>query len=360
MLLGLLLPELVMRWLLFSPSELAGSLGSELRHAYHFADPALEDEYWHLEWELETSDKKFKSAPFDPILGWKSGRFDAETWRHLLPDELPGRRQVLLYGASYAECVTDSKDCFQGLMRGADIAREFNLVNYGVGGYGIDQMYLLMKGSLDLYAAENPVVVIGLVVDTDLERCVLAFRSWPKPRLTWADGRLQDPEPVFSGGSAAYIADRGIGIRSYVWRYLLYGKTQLRGEWRQRLRGTGSDREEQKELIDAILLAIQEDLEGRGLDYFFLLFTSPRGLPPAEVPSLEKHVVSLFQERGTPFVHARPYILDAIASGEGTMETLFIQEGRGENHPTPAGNVVLFRAMLDGIQGRYAKDVEFE
>ena len=76
-----------------------------------------------------------------------------------------------------------------------------------------DQVLLLMQDSIDHYAEDDPVVVFGIVLDSDLERSVLGFRAWPKPRLRLTGGDLVGPEPVFDGGSGAYVAEEGIGIK---------------------------------------------------------------------------------------------------------------------------------------------------
>lgn len=355
---GLFLPELIMRWLLFGSSELARSWGADLRRPHLFADPELEDEYWRLRWTLDEADSKYKSPPHDPRLGWVNGRFDAETREHNTLDELPGRRPLLLFGASYVDCMTERPDCFERLMRDSDMAREYCLRNYGVGGYGIDQMYLLMQESLDLYAAQQPLVVIGVVLDSDLERCALGFRSWPKPRLELRDGALVEPAPVFAGGSEAYIAREGMGIWSYAWRYLLHAETQVSGPWQERLRGVERQRAEQDALIDGILCAMCEELTSRGIEHFFLLFTSPRSLPPHEPPAQEARLTRLFLERGVPFVHLRPYFLDAAQALEEGLPGLFFDAGPAKHHPNAAGNRVIFQALRDGIDGRFTTEVE--
>jgi hypothetical protein len=358
-LLGLFLPEAALRWLLFSSSELALSWAGELRNAHNFADSSFEDEYWLLRWVLEPGESKHRSPTYDARLGWINDRFDARTRRPLTVDELPGRRPLLMFGASYVACMTKPKECFEGLMRQSDIARQYYPVNYGVGGYGIDQVYLLLRESLDLFAGENPLVVIGVVLDSDLERCVLGFRSWPKPRFELREGRLVEPGPVFAGGSQAFLDQHGIGITSYAWRYLLHGKHQLAGPWRERVRGVAAQQSAQDELIDALLSAMRAELESRGLEYFFVLFTSPRGLPPAEVPAQERRLTRLFLDEGVPFVHARPYLLQAGESREGGLDSLFSAAGPAMNHPNAEGNRVLFEALRDGLEGRFTTQAAF-
>jgi len=358
--LGLILPEVIIRWLLFSESAWARELSSDIRRAHYFADPDLEDAYWHLRWALDDSSAKHQGPPHDQRLGWVNSRFDSESREHLMEDELPGRRPVLMYGASFVDCMTERRHCFERLMRNSELGPEHCLRNYGVGGYGIDQVLLLMQDSIDFYAEEDPVVIFGIVLDSDLERCVLGFRAWPKPRLQLSDGELRLPEPVFGGGSGPYVEAQGIGITSYAWRYLLHHDRKTnKGGWKGLLRGTQAMQAEQNELIDAILLTMRDECESRGLDYFFLFFTSPRSLPPYDVTPQEKRLTHLFLEEGVPFVHVRPYIMRAAEAYEEGVDALFIPAGPAQHHPNAEGNRVIFEALRDGIEGRFTTQVEF-
>lgn len=132
--LGLILAEVIIRWVLFSPTVWAREMGTDIRRAQYFADPDLEDAYWHLRWALDESETKDKRPPYDPRLGWGNGRFDPESREHLMQDELPGRRPVLMYGASFVDCMTERSDCFERLMRNSELGPEHCLRNYGVGG----------------------------------------------------------------------------------------------------------------------------------------------------------------------------------------------------------------------------------
>ena len=357
--LGLILPEVIIRWVLFSPTVWAREMGADIRRAHYFADPDLEEAYWHLRWTLDDSPAKHQGPSHDQRLGWVNSRFDPESREHLAQDELPGRRPVLMYGASFVDCMTKRRHCFERLMRNSELGPEHCLRNYGVGGYGIDQVLLLMQDSIDHYAEDDPVVVFGIVLDSDLERSVLGFRAWPKPRLRLTGGDLVGPEPVFDGGSGAYVAEEGIGITSYAWRYLLHHDRMTNQEgWKDLLRGTEAKRAEQDDLIDAILFAMRDECESRGLDYFFLFFTSPRSLPPHEVPPQEERLTRLFLEEGVPFVHVRPYIMRAAEAYEEGLDALFIPAGPAQHHPNAEGNRVIFEALRDGIEGRFTTQVE--
>ncbi len=350
---GPVLAELGLRFLLFHPSELAAGWGADLRDARRYAVPSLEDEYWRLLWKLEPDLRKHPKT--DELTGWVKGEIEPGSYRNDAARELRGRRPILLFGASYANCLTPARSCFQGILERSDLAEEFGLVNYGVGGYGVDQTYLLMRESLDLYENSDPVVVIGVVADSDFERASLRFRDWPKPRLQFVDGALSDGERV-TRDAETFLDEEGTGIGSYAWRLLLHSPSLPLAGLRSGLTGIEEKRREQNELLRGIVLAIRDELEARGLHYYFLLFVSPRGLPPAGVPKTERMLVRLFEESEVPYVHTRSLVLAAAETTGRGIAPLFVQSGPKLNHPTAAGNEVLFEALRDGLEGRYSKE----
>ena len=95
---------------------------------------------------------------------------------------------MLLFGDSFCECATPPEECWQGLLERSPLGPRFALVNYGTGGYGLDQVLLLARRVLDRWRGRDPLVVVGILVDDDLDRDALALRNFPKPRFRLADG----------------------------------------------------------------------------------------------------------------------------------------------------------------------------
>lgn len=342
--LGLLLPELGLRWLLFGEDPLASSLGAELRNPGRFADPRLDTQYWTLRSALGMDAPQRNSENRHPLLGWRPRRLDPETLRH--PDEahLRGRRPLLLYGASYASCVTSHAQCFQGILEGSELGEEFVLLNYGCGGYGVDQVLLLMRETLDLYADLDPVVVVLLALDTDLERCSLDFRSLPKPRLGLVGEELVvRSEPEFLEPEA-YLEANGIGITSYAWSLLMHAP-EVPHQIRSAGRRLGVRQDGQLELIEAILAAMDEELVRRSLERLVVMTISPRGLPPSSPPPLEAQVQEFMEATGVPHLMAGEAIAEGLEAVDGDVSRLYFLEGPERYHPTPLGNQALFAAI---------------
>jgi len=345
---GPVLVEVTMRFLLFHPSELAREWGAGLRDASLFADPQLEDEYWRLRWVLMEK-KPTDADPHDALVGWTGPRVTPATYEH--QSALPaGKRPILWYGASYASCVQETwDDCFEDLVAESDLGDEYALINYGVGGYGVGQAYLLMRESIDLHAHANPLVVFVLVVDTDFHRASLGFRTWPKPRLS-SEGQLDLRAPV-EASAAAYLEQNGIGISSYAWRFFLHGTEALPETWSASLRGSGESRREQSALISRILAGMQQEVAERDLEALFLLCVSPRGLRETgtEPTPMESFLTDELEKLGVPYVACRAPFIEALEGRVESEEQLFLTEGRGVNHPTREGNLVLLECLRNGI-----------
>ena len=350
---GPLLVEVWMRFLLFHPSEFATRHGRELRDPGLFADPDLESEYWRLEWILRDTPDKHRSPPYDELLGWTNRFIEPGTYRYEPAFEPAGRRPVVMYGASFVDCVTGPEECFQTLLEESDLGRGHVLYNLGVGGHGCGQTLTLMRATLDRFEGRDPVVVIGLVADSDFRRASVEFRSWPKLKLVRRAGELVPEGPVPSSGAAAYIEQHGTGIRSYAWRYLLHAPSQIPVGWQRALRGADAAEAEQNELILDIARAMRDEVEGRGYEYFFMLFTSRLGLPPAATPEHERMLLKLFEDEGMPHISARRYLRRATRDTGVELDDLFIPEGLKRNHPNLAGNRVLFEALARGLSGEF-------
>ena len=99
--------EVIFRALLFSK---VGFM-EKFRTPGLYVDYDLESNYWKLYYLF---DGKLKPpANPHPLLGWV-GDFSRETYLHNRASNMNGRKAVLLYGDSFAGCLTTQEECFQG------------------------------------------------------------------------------------------------------------------------------------------------------------------------------------------------------------------------------------------------------
>lgn len=350
MVLGLLLLEASVRFLLFSDSSVASRLGGSFRGAWGYATWDT-DEYWKLRAILEPGLRIETESQFDPLLGWRSSEILPETYAHREASRAEGRTPVLLYGDSFARCTTEPGDCFCGLLERSDLASTHFLLNYGVGGYGVDQILLLLEASIDPYVARNPVVIVGILVDDDLDRSLLSIRDAPKPRLELGEGGLVRPPPLRPEVDV-WLEEHPIGIVSYAWRRIVVGSRLLPHGLRSWLIGEQRRRTELQRLDRAILAAIRDTLESRDVEYFVLVFHG-HGSLTGPIGWREQFLLAALADLGMPYVLSRRALVeDAEASGR-SLHDYFEWKAARKGHYNAAGNAVVFRCIERGLGGEY-------
>lgn len=187
---------------------------------------------------------------YDELLGWIVGPHrrsadglsfsSAEGIRSPHPDmafaELPAAHRVALVGDSFTFCLDVPYEASWGYQLERELGPDFQVLNFGVSGYGLDQAYLRYERDVRPW---KPEVVIFGVFPHDLERTmtVYSFVSFPeweypfaKPRPVLAEGQLAvlnapplPPEAIFSHRSIADLPfidyDKGYRPADWEWRW---------------------------------------------------------------------------------------------------------------------------------------------
>jgi hypothetical protein len=353
--LGAVLLEFGMRWMLFSDTALARRIGWKLRDASNFADPNLHDDHWKLQYLFLPKDKQGPVESADPECGWTGHRVSAGTYEHKNAAYVGTRRPILLYGDSFAACNTEPELCFESLLERSDLSDRYALVNYGVGGYGVDQMYLLLQRTIDDWKDKNPLVVIGFLVDNDFDRDALSFRCWPKPRFTLEGGELVSSGLVDTDPDR-YLRDHPLTIRSYLLRFLAYNRKVLPEKVRWYLRRDLVRDPATVEIGRKILEKIHFELEARGIEHFFVAFHGEAGIKQVEgIRWADELVQRAAKNLGVPLVETRSYFL-AASGGDAQRAMSFIGgTSKLEGHYNELGNRVAFEALRSGILKRYGE-----
>jgi hypothetical protein len=332
-------------------------MGSSVRDPNRFADALSDDDFWKLQRSFQGEHERDQFERADAVHGWLPAKARSEDLSHRSETSLRGRRPVLLYGDSFSECVVPAEDCWESLLDESQLSEELCMLNYGTCAYGLDQIVLLLERSVDRYLEHDPIVVIGVLVDEDLDRCVLSFRGHPKPRV------VESPEGFaweLPGEATVgeWLENHPVEIDSYLARLLTSSGTlpmSSRGE-------SKSDVIAQKQRAATWLLQrLHLFLEERELEHFVVLFHGERLASARKVRDWrEVFLVRTLEELGIPYVSSREALFgDHVATGRVASD-YFFREGAFRGHYTASGNEVVFPAMLDGLRGNYHRAMTLE
>lgn len=255
------LAEMGFRMILFNKSPTFAFLRNPDFYANWFSD----DDYWKLQYHFGD---RYKPPKYPhPLLGWV-GDFSRETYKHNQDIHLGKRRPLLLYGDSFSKCVY-GVECFQDILNNDEkFSGQYYLLNYGVGGYGVDQIYLALTHSVGLY--ENPVVIVGLMT-LDLDRSVLTVRGGQKPYFRLENKTLKLCGVPINPNQDQFLSDNPPQIRSYLYRKMLYS-SYFPKQLRAFLRGDDKHIRKKKTINEKIILQMIQELNAKNLEYFFVIF----------------------------------------------------------------------------------------
>jgi len=285
------------------------------------------------------------SGKAHPILGW-GGDFDLVSYLHRDADSVGSRRPVLLYGDSFAACALlsgqrNEAQCFQGLLNpDPEFSRNHFLLNYGVGAYGLDQIYRLIEHSVDRFA--NPFVIVSLMT-WDLDRSVVTNRTGVKPYADVVDGRLVLRAPPTAEPSGQQGKPQ-LHIVSYLCRLWLYHDGRLT-RLRNQLRGVHAKQHYKMVVSGALLEEIVNRLRQRGVEFIFLVF-----YPAAEVPNddgwRQQFLEGWLQENGVPYLTTQPIVRQHMATSGRKLRDYYIPD---DGHPTLLQNEIVAAALKETV-----------
>jgi hypothetical protein len=237
----------------------------ELNDPILYADWTSDDDYWKLRYRIDGPVGIPK--PHHELLGWQY-KHEPETLLHEDAGSVGDRTPVLLYGDSFADCTTTKDICFQGLLNGdAEFADTHYLLNSGVGSYGVGQIYLLFRSSVDQY--HDPFVVMSIMT-RDLDRSILTVRNGQKPYFEIVEDELLLRGVPIAADPVEYFEHNPPQIRSYLWRFLAHNQYLP-----QRISGCRSEEEKRElkwELNTRLIDAMIDELDQRELRHVFVVF----------------------------------------------------------------------------------------
>jgi len=305
----------------------------QFRKSELYSNYLSDDDFWKLQSWIGPEFKPPESP--HPLLGWV-GKFDRETYLHQDTANVENRTPVLLFGDSYAACSTEK--CFQDILnQSASFNKEYYLLNYGVGGYGLDQIELLCQAGVSNY--QNPVIVFSFMT-LDLDRSILSSRGGEKPVYSLVDGSLQLRKVAYDSFDS-FLENNPLQIKSYAWNLITHSSVWPK-KFSQFLTGEKKKTQTKIELNSAILEKVVADLNKRKHAYLFLVFQP-------DWPEMDIHiegpdnwrdtmVKQFLQEKEIPHILTKELILkDSKETGQ-PVPSYFI---KGDGHPTSYCNELI-------------------
>jgi hypothetical protein len=336
--------EAIFRALLFSKVAFM----EKFRTPELYVDFDLEDNYWKLYYFFDG--KRKPPANPHPLLGWV-GYFSRDTYLHDEATNIKGRKVALLYGDSFARCVTTTDECFQGILNADDeFAATYYLLNYGVGNYGVDQILLLLKNSLHHY--QNPFVVVSLLTQ-DVERSTLSVRIGQKPYFEVINGEMVLRGIPIESDPKAFFARNPPTIPSYLFRLWVQGKGWPQ-QVRQYFKGIEHINARRRGINEKLLLSMIDELRKRHLQHVFVVFHIDRAVQEENWIDWQGDLIErVLRDNDVPYILAKKIVRQHLRDHNGTIDDYYI---KGDGHPTALQNKILADVMknvvLDAIRDK--------
>jgi hypothetical protein len=342
------LAELSCRTLVYAGWCSSWSVARSLRDPARFGRYKADDEYWEMKARFTPVEKLLDNQPFwDPVLGWTSGPVHPSDAAHDDESCLAGRRPILLFGDSYAFGVPlVTVGTFARWTEESELGQAWGLLNYGGGGYGLDQISLLLKRAVDRHLPRRPVVIVSFLVDDDIDRCMLSMRDWPKPRFELRDGHLAlEQEQVPTLGEYLRAHSSLSPSRCF---------DLVRGAFLQNQWPNGSPQQDQhkREIARAIFADLVEFLRARDVPFFFVLFHHESSVADPSVTGWrDAFAMATLDELEAPWILVRPALLAHAARTGRSVSDYYIQLGQdGSGHFNVLGNHIAFQVLREGMR----------
>ena len=326
------------------------SLGTKFRFLGRICDQSAwgdhqrDDLYWVTYALGGNKEERLDTGGYHPILGWSTHTFDQASLRHVDEAQIGGRRPILMYGDSYTQCNTSPGECWQSLLQGSVLSPHAALLNYGVGGYGADQVLLLMQQTVDLYADQNPLLLVALMIDDDFDRAVLRFRSRPKPHFELQAGELVPTWSPVPTTREFFSWSGPLQHTSLLARLLEYQLPRHFPRWNQRR--FLHDEQHKIELARAILTEMVEVARSRKLEIALVVFNHYPSLIDRSMTGWREGLVQdVARELGVACLVPRDAMLKEVERRGIDPATLYGGAPELEGHWNALGNQITFYAL---------------
>ena len=311
-----------------------------------YFDPTCEDHFWRLLHHSPGWDQALRihsEHELDAQLGWGVDRRNENSWgaweSPLYPLRFDGD-PIGFFGDSYVFGTTADGERLPDQL--AELLPESRILNYGVAGYGFDQIVLSLEAQAERLAGHQ--ALIG-VLTNDLDRSVLSVRSGPKPYFTEEAGDLTVHTDHITSNED-YFAAHPVRPLSYLWTYL---RINIPRHWNVWVKDESWNCElPQKERVNSALFSrLKATCESHNIACSVVLFHNPEHVNQA--PDWRTELVHRETERvGIALLDTRLLTQEALS-----QQVHFYGSDR---HPSPDGNRLLAEGIVAGLDLQIATD----
>jgi hypothetical protein len=355
---ALVLVEILLRFVLFSGMTPALAAPT----AQFLSTPGTDDSY-RLELAARLAGRPAADpelATFDSTLGHVARPRSASNPLGLAEehpyalDDLRGDEVMLFFGDSFTEGFTDYPDKIPQLLDST--FSRLRVLNLGVMGYGLDQMFLRMTQVVGLF--DRPHLVFGVLFD-DIDRVAYALRETPKPYFQVRSDSLRlsnvPISPRVSDWGDAYPPQE----RSYALALLRGGvdralKTHWAHDyafgWTPGERTAGRARKQA--VTTALVRRIRAEAVERGAKLTFVIF--PHTEHVTHRGWREEFFTALLESEGADYIFLKPALLQRLQD----EQLRWWSDVYGlRSHPTAEENRFLAGHIARCLHERYGYEI---
>jgi len=310
-----------------------------------FRDPGLyfdwtsDDDYWKLQHLWVKKVVAPSRDIVDPLFGWtvpKSVDNPLGITANL-PYRVDYQKPALLFfGDSFVQGVTAMNERIPQRL-GAYLP-QVQVLNLGVRGYGLDQIYLRIQQAR--FAFKNPTILAG-VLTVDIDRSVLQFRTGPKPYFSVDNGTLElrgipvdlDPEH--------WLAQNPPVVTSYFSAFL---KNQLRLLHSGNQLETFYRRDEKQAVNSRLFEEIVKEARAQTHPLLFVLFYNREEL--TYKGWRERFIKSEMKRLKAPYVDTKEVLVRKSVQSGIPVKEFYLPDG----HLNSLGNQVVAFAIADKMK----------
>lgn len=309
-----------------------------------YADPLSDDDYWKLDYLWLHEQRKPNPTVTDhEILGWAPRKHPENPLgiiaeKPYTPDF--DERAILFYGDSF---VAGATQLHENIPQQLDqIVERCPVHNFGVAGYGVDQIYLRFKNSHTDFA--KPFVIFGILT-SDIDRCLLSIRGRAKPYFVLRGNLLELQGVPVNPRMDEWIDANPLQMRSFL---AAFGLTRLRlhqpGDWRE----LPYRRDEKKSLNAKILSEMIAHARLHNLPFLIVLFYDSDEMAAAGWREL--FLRDQFDRAGVEYLDTKTTLLEAARREASEVSEYF----RPDHHLNGRGNRIVAEAIASRLQKRDA------